>query len=276
MSAARALRTALAALLLALPALPAGAGWSGFYTSSPKTAAEPRAQARAPSGPVPAQSVCLREILRAQLRHGIPDNILLGIGLQEAGVTRGGTLTVWPWAVNAAGDGRIFDSRAAALDWVRERQAAGVDSIDVGCMQINLRWHPAAFEGPAQGFDPAVNVDYAARFLRRLYDKTGDWKTAAGAYHSFTPEKQEIYLATLTRNVAVANDRIAHFRAVAADVPGPEVTRPPQAPARESAQPGGSIWSAGLSAGADGKAGRRSIYSEAELQPVLPNFRQAF
>jgi len=275
-SGAGTLRAALAGLLLALPTLPAaGAGWSGFYTST-QPAAAPRAQAGVLSAPVPAQSVCVREILRAQLRHGIPDNILLGIGLQEAGVTRGGTLTVWPWAVNAAGDGRIFDSRAAALDWVRDRQAAGVESIDVGCMQINLRWHPDAFADTAQGFDPAVNVDYAARFLRGLYDKTGDWKAAAGAYHSFTPEKQEIYLATLTRNVAVANDRIAHFRAVAADVPPPEATRPPQTPARAPAQSGGSIWSAGLSAGEDGKAGRRSIYSEAELQPVLPNFRQAF
>lgn len=264
-------RTALAALVLVLPALPAGAGWSGFYTGT-QTAAVPRTPARGPSDPIPAQSLCVREILRAQLRHGIPDNILLGIGLQEAGVTRDGGLTIWPWAVNAAGEGRIFESRAAALDWVGAQQAAGVESIDVGCMQINLRWHPGAFDGAAQGFDPAVNVDYAARFLKHLYQQTGDWKTAAGSYHSFTPEKRETYLAALTRNVAVANDRIDHFRAIAADVPPPtEAGR--QAPAQTE---GGGIWSAGLSAGADGKAGRRSIYSEAELQPILPNFRQAF
>lgn len=258
-------RAALAALLLALPALPAGAGWSGFYTST-QPAVAPRDSS---DHRIPAQSVCVREILRAQLRHGIPDNILLGIGLQEAGVTREGGLTIWPWAVNAAGDGRIFESRAAALDWVKARQAAGVDSIDVGCMQINLRWHPGAFDGAAQGFDPAANVDYAARFLRQLYEKTGDWKTAAGSYHSFTPEKREIYLAALTRNVAVANDRIAHFRAIAANVP-------PPAPEGRQAPQGTGIWSAGLSAGETGRPGRRSIYSEAEIQPILPDFRQAF
>ena len=257
-------RAALAALLLALPALPAGAGWSGFYTS-PQPAAAPRGS----SDPIPAQSVCVQEILRAQLRHGIPDNILLGIGLQEAGVTREGGLTIWPWAVNAAGDGRIFESRAAALDWVEAQRAAGVDSIDVGCMQINLRWHPGAFDGAAQGFDPAANVDYAARFLKQLFEKTGDWKTAAGSYHSFTPEKREIYLAALTRNVAVANDRIAHFRAIAANVPAP-------APEGRQAEQGTGIWSAGLSAGETGRPGRRSIYGEAEIQPILPDFRQAF
>lgn len=264
-------RAALAALVLVLPALPAGAGWSGFYTGT-ETSAAAHMSGQAPSGAIPAQSLCVREILRAQLRHGIPDNILLGIGLQEAGVTRDGGLTIWPWAVNAAGDGRIFESRAAALDWVEAQRAAGVESIDVGCMQINLRWHPDAFDGVAQGFDPAVNVDYAARFLKRLYETTGDWKTAAGSYHSFTPEKRETYLAALTRNVAVANDRIEHFRAIAADVP-PAAEAGRQAPARAQAT---SIWSAGLSAGTGGRPGRRSIYSEAELQPILPDFRQAF
>nr|WP_249138847.1 lytic transglycosylase domain-containing protein [Actibacterium sp. MT2.3-13A] len=271
------MRAGLLALLPALAGAPAGAGWSGFYTST-RSAAARREAAPAPSGPVPAQSVCVREILRAQLRHGIPDNILLGIGLQEAGVTRSGALTVWPWAVNAAGDGRLFDSRAAALDWVRAQQAAGVSSIDVGCMQINLRWHPEAFEGAAEGFDPAVNVDYAARFLKQLHDQTGDWKTAAGSYHSFTPEKRETYLAALTRNVAVANDRIDQFRAIAAGGAAAETEQPARAPeaARDADAAGGGIWSAGLSARADGKARRRSIYSEAELQPILPNFRQGF
>ena len=82
--------------------------------------------------------------------HGIPNNILLGIGLQEAGRRVGEGVTIWPWSVNAAGTGRVFDSRDEALAWVQERQAAGIASIDVGCMQINLRWHPEAFVSPAQ------------------------------------------------------------------------------------------------------------------------------
>ena len=39
------------------------------------------------------------------------------------------------------------------------RRAARIRSIDVGCMQINRRWHPEAFDSPAQGVDPRVNVD---------------------------------------------------------------------------------------------------------------------
>ena len=261
------------AAILVLVALgigfPAQADWTGFYAGG--GAAKPRRAAplSQPVGPPPI-SMCLREILRAQLRHGIPDNLLLGIGLQEAGRSHDGVLTVWPYAVNAAGEGRVFDSRDAALDWVDERQAAGVDSIDVGCMQINLRWHPEAFEDPAQGFDPAINVDYAARFLKRLYRQTGDWSLAAGSYHSFTPDKQAIYLSSLKRNLRVANERIDGFRVLAAGTGVPQ-TAPARTttPAQTAARAG--FWSAG--SGQAGQA-RHSIYSDSALQPVLPYFRK--
>jgi hypothetical protein len=135
-------------------------GWETFYASS-----EP-AVATAPGTAGTDAAICLRAILDAQERHGIPDNLLLGIGLQEAGTRRDGTLTIWPWAVNAAGEGRLFDTAREAMAWVRQRQEAGVASIDVGCLQINLRWHPDAFQSLEEGFTPALNADYAARFLR--------------------------------------------------------------------------------------------------------------
>ncbi len=227
---------------------------------------------------------CVAEILRAQARYGIPDNILLGIGLQEAGVSRGGRLTVWPWAVNAAGVGRIFDGRAAAMDWVRERESKGVRSIDVGCMQINLRWHPEAFATLEQGFDPAVNVDYSARFLHSLYSETGDWMRAAGAYHSRTPARAEVYLASLRRNVAVANDRIDGFHAIAGAA-SPETMRPvtvrASAPAYDHPQPSQSgppaRWDYGYwSTNGGDSGGVYGIYSREQLEPVLPQFLQDF
>jgi soluble lytic murein transglycosylase-like protein len=70
-----------------------------------------------------------------------------------------------------------------------------VRSIDVGCAQINLMYHPSAFASVEQAFDPASNADYAARFLKELRDTTagGNWMTAAGDYHSLTPELAEPY-----------------------------------------------------------------------------------
>jgi hypothetical protein len=263
------LRTAALGLMLSGAAQ--AEGWARFYVSTSKPAI---------AAPVPSSSmarggehgICIREILAAQARHGIPDNLLLAIGLQEAGTRRNGHFTVWPFAVNAAGTGRLFDSRAAALDWVAERQRAGVRSIDVGCMQINLRWHPDAFDNAAQGFDPRINVDYAARFLKRLHRRTGNWMLAAGSYHSFEPEYRDVYLARLQKNISAANARLPEFVALASGAPhrtAPDSTRP------VSREPDGSItvaratWGAHL--GGDANA-RTSLYSSQEMQPVLPQF----
>ncbi len=89
--------------------------------------------------------------------------------------------------MDAAGTGYVFASAAeaaAVVGFLRER---GIASIDVGCFQVNLQHHPAAFGSLAAGFDPALNADYAARFLRSLYDRTGNWDLAVGEYHSADP-----------------------------------------------------------------------------------------
>ena len=48
-------------------------------------------------------------------------------------------LQPWPWAINADGQARYFDSKAAAVAWTGQALARGVQQIDVGCMQINLQ-----------------------------------------------------------------------------------------------------------------------------------------
>jgi hypothetical protein len=99
----------------------------------------------------------------------------------------------WPWTINAEGEGRFFASKAEALAAVRDLQAKGVKSIDVGCMQVNLMHHPQAFASLEQAFDPAANAAYAARFLNVLYGQTRDWTRATAFYHSATPELGEAY-----------------------------------------------------------------------------------
>lgn len=213
-------------------------------------------------GPV---GICLSAILQAEARHQIPDHLLLALGLQEAGWQSPEGLTVWPWSVNAAGEGRRFDSRAEAMEFVRARQAAGVQSIDVGCLQINLRWHPQAFESLAEGFDPIVNADYAARFLRRLYDESGSWQLAAGRYHSHSEGPQATYLASLRRNQAVVSARLGELTARAGGA-GPSQTLSPAAPDYRTT---GAIWGAEM-AGAEGAA--RTLYSAFDIVPILPAF----
>ena len=52
-------------------------------------------------------------------------------------------------------------------------------------------------------FDPAANALYAAGFLHDLFEETGDWELAAGAYHSRTPEHAEVPAARLCRDAGM-------------------------------------------------------------------------
>ena len=241
-------------------------GWGQFYVSSQRPTGSTRG---APIAAGSEDGICIKEILAAQARHGIPDNMLLAIGLQEAGTRRNGQFTVWPYAVNAEGEGRLFDSRAAALDWIAERQRAGVRSIDVGCMQINMRWHPDAFMNAAQGFDPAVNVDYAARFLTQLYRQTGNWMAAAGSYHSQEPQYRDIYLSRLHSNIAAANARLPEFIALAGGSPPRRAAPSPQRDDGGNIVVARATWGASLGGASNA---RMSLYSTQTIQPILPTY----
>lgn len=127
----------------------------------------------------------------AEGRYGVPAGLLRAIGRVESGRRdpASGRVAAWPWAINAEGRGRLFDSAAEALAGVRALQQGGVASIDVGCFQVNLVHHRTAFATLEEGFDPERNADYAARFLVSLREKTGSWESAVAAYHSAVPER---------------------------------------------------------------------------------------
>jgi hypothetical protein len=246
----------IAALLTSLVPGQGGAQWAGFYKPTERAA------------PVPVQTgaagMCVREILLAQMRYGIPDNLLLGIGLQESGLYRGGQLTVWPYTANAEGRGKYFETEAEAVAWVNRERASGVKSIDLGCMQINMHWHPDAFDSVADGFNPVRNVDYAAEYLNRLYQSKGDWRAAAAAYHSGTAELGQAYLARLDQNVVVANSQYDQLKALVGATSRQDRTPVARMPTS------GVFWAADLGKGTG--AGGRSLFGPGEIAPILPVF----
>ncbi|WGF87595.1 lytic transglycosylase domain-containing protein [Marinivivus vitaminiproducens] len=143
---------------------------------------------------------CADAVLRAEGRYGLPRGLLQAIALTETGRRIEGELTAWPWAINVEGAGHWFDGRTQAQSHVARLLAQGVRSIDVGCMQINLRWHPDAFAGLDEAFDPSANAAYAARYLVALHAETGDWLSAAGRYHSADPTRAQGYRERVARN----------------------------------------------------------------------------
>jgi hypothetical protein len=160
------------------------------------------APAAAGAAPAVVPSACTRAIAAAEA--GLPPGILMAVGFTEAGRKVAGGATIWPWTVNVAGEGHFFASKAEAVDFVRRQQTLGRQSMDVGCMQINLRWHPDAFASLDEAFDPARNVAYAARFLRELRDSAREpgaagWMRAVGLYHSAVEAHAGPYRAQVGR-----------------------------------------------------------------------------
>lgn len=134
-------------------------------------------------------AACRQAIAAAAQVHAVPGPLLAAIGRVESGRRdpQTGAWLSWPWTVDADGQGSFYDTKAQAIAAVRNLQAGGARSIDVGCMQISLLHHPDAFASLDQAFDPVANADYAAGFLRRLFAQTNDWAEAAAQYHSATP-----------------------------------------------------------------------------------------
>ena len=134
--------------------------------------------------------LCHMATASAEHATGIPDQLLTAISRVESGRAdpATGRLQSWPWTINVEGVGHFYDSKAEAVGAVAAFETQGARSIDVGCMQINLKQHPDAFASLQDAFDPAINALYAAHFLTGLFQQTGSWPHAAAAYHSQTPE----------------------------------------------------------------------------------------
>jgi hypothetical protein len=164
--------------------------------------------------------LCIGAIQAAERRFDLPTGLLMAVALTETGRRVGDSLTPWPWSINAAGDGVWLEHRRAAIERTRALQASGVESIDVGCMQVNLKWHEGAFDSLEAAFDPRTNVRYAARHLQELRARSRDWLEAAGQYHSADPAKARLYLARLNRNWRAVLDGFAGSRMLLPAAPG--------------------------------------------------------
>ncbi|MEJ5141281.1 transglycosylase SLT domain-containing protein [Gluconobacter albidus] len=136
-----------------------------------------------------AASICKAAVQVAEQQAGIPSRLLDAISRVESGRRdpNGSATVAWPWTVNAAGKGYFYESKDEAIAAVRDFQAHGIVSIDVGCMQINLHHHPDAFFSLEDAFDPFSNARYGARFLSGLHNQLQGWPAATAAYHSLTP-----------------------------------------------------------------------------------------
>lgn len=125
-------------------------------------------------------NLCEREMAPAANKYRVPLGILYAVAQAETGI--GGSLHAY--ALNLEGTAVYSLDRVQAMERFKAAQAAGMKSIDVGCMQLNYRFHGDRFASVQDMFDPHRNVDYAARFLGELKAREGSWTMAVARYNA--------------------------------------------------------------------------------------------
>ncbi len=142
--------------------------------------------------------ICDTLITLAEQEKRIPISLLYAVAQVESG---GGKYSrrPWPWTLNINGKGKFYPTAAAAEAALYAAIARGERNIDVGCMQINYRYHGRAFRTPATMLIPLDNVAYGASFLVALHGKHGSWDTAVKYYHSSKDKRQRAYHARVLR-----------------------------------------------------------------------------
>ena len=124
--------------------------------------------------------------------YNLPNKLLTSIALVESGVKKK-EFKSWPWTLNVSGKSMYFENKLETLEYLKSK-INFKKSIDVGCMQINTRYHLKNFEDLSDLIEPEQNVKYAANYLLKLYKKHKSWNEAVSRYHSSIPKRKKKYL----------------------------------------------------------------------------------
>jgi hypothetical protein len=180
---------------------------------------------------VDALTLCRRQAQTVERAMALPPGLLLAVGRVESGRSDPASHDVlpWPWTVNDEGEDHVFNSAFDAIAYVVAARARGSRSLDVGCFQVNLQYHPEAFASLVEAFDPAANARAAGEFLAELHGRSGSWEKAVELYHSATPWRGEEYRDRVLSRWTETSLAPPHPEAVAAAA---------AAPANGAGQPG--------------------------------------
>jgi hypothetical protein len=140
-------------------------------------------------------------------RNQVDPYILYAVALVESAKGRGENhISPWPWALNKAGKAIITASHEQARLILNKTLANGNRNIDVGLMQINVRWQGHRVKQPEQLLNPITNLKIGAVVLAEAIQSVpNNLVLGIGRYHSW----QNMYAASAYgRKVLAIADQI--------------------------------------------------------------------
>lgn len=117
--------------------------------------------------------------------------LLYSVSLAESASYKGsGRTGPSPFAIRAGADAFYPNTRVEAEAILERLLSQGRTNIDVGLMQVNLRWHGHRVSSPYELFDPAKNLEVASDILyETLTSSPRDVRKAIGRYHNWEESK---------------------------------------------------------------------------------------
>ncbi len=137
-------------------------------------------------------NLCLKAIQEIAGHKGISPQLLLKIARAESGY--GQLNQPWPWTINVKGKDYYFKNQQGAVAYIERLIKSGIQSFDVGCFQINWRWHRTKVSSPAELLHPTRNALIAADYLQELYVQHRSVSRAVAHYHSSNPYRGAQYV----------------------------------------------------------------------------------
>jgi len=138
----------------------------------------------------------LQNTLRGQVarRHRIDPYILYAVALTESRKNGAQNRVIpWPWGINNAGNVFIPGSQQEAEALLNQMLEQGKRNIDVGIMQVNLRWHGYRVAKPEQLLIPSTNLEIGASVLSKAIQSVpGNLTHGIGRYYSWKNEPAAI------------------------------------------------------------------------------------
>lgn len=125
---------------------------------------------------------------KAGHQYGLSPALLYAVALVESARDRGrGAVSPWPWALRGPQESYYAVSRQDALTALQRYRRQYGQAIDVGLMQINLRWHGKRVASPSQLLDPEQNLMLGAQLLAQaIRSSPQDFTLGIGRYHHWT------------------------------------------------------------------------------------------
>ncbi|MGH1441468.1 MAG: lytic transglycosylase domain-containing protein [Cellvibrionaceae bacterium] len=122
-------------------------------------------------------------------QYHIPADILYAIALTESGYRFQSIYNPWPWTLNIEGKAYRFTTRKDTLAKLQEA-VIRKQSVDIGLMQVNWRWHNTRFDDLSTSLNPIINLQTGAEILRDQYQRDNNWWAAVGRYHAPGKDKK--------------------------------------------------------------------------------------